>query len=1156
MSCSRPAALLLCVVLFAALTGAQTTSTEILGTVVDVSGGVVPNAKVTLLRVSTGERRVTTTTATGNYSFPLIETGEYRVTVEAPGFQVMEKTGITVELQQRARVDFQLTVGSTAESVHVEASALSLKTEDAAIGQVIDNKRVIELPLNGRNISALAVLTAGVQFGTQRSGEDGQGGQIPGRMVAVYANGQRSVAQQVTLDGVIVTGSQNNMVAFSPSIDAVEEFKVQTSSYSAEYGQSTGAVVQIAMKGGTNQFRGTVYEFLRNDKVAAKDYFLNFDLPAGTRQLPPNVLRRNQFGAFVSGPVYLGKFYDGRNKTFWSFNYEGTRYTKETPTESYWYPASFRNGDFSALLTPPLGNDGRPIRAPVIIYDPLNGQPFRNNAGNITNVIPAGRINKNAQNFINTYQPLPMFNRADPLDNNVQVNVATGVRSNQYFWRIDHNFGQKDKIFVRWLGDREISPQGTTNPYFLKTYRMDPSTWAGQWVHLFSPRILNEFRAGWYHSIESDTSPRSGTDFDLDTLGIGKFRMVSQGNRKLKAVEAGIPHFSGLSDMPGDRDNSEPGFANATQYEIADNLDIVRESHSFKMGMNWRRPQLNAGSSNDPRGIIGTSANVGGYAFAGWLMGYVSSTQTAEGLAYNEGRQNRWSLYFLDDWKATRKLTLNYGLRWDFFQAPYDNYGAWRNLRFDVLSTGTDGKQYPTFTPAPYTKGVRIVEKDNRYFMPRVGIAYRPTDNWVMRVGAGWFVSGQQMENFNIIGRTPPNGGSYTFTQITDVAQSFAYSYAGQNYNIQTRQIRAGTDVLSLDNMFPTDKPAGSRVNLLIMPPNNRYANTWQWSFDIQRVLPFNTFLTIGYIGSVSKHLDTTVPGYNNAPPSPNTDINSRRPYQAYVSQGEGNTVLPLGTLRYLDSYESSNYNALQVVAEKRYSNGLTFGANYTYSKALGDNGGTDRNSGASVQPDVRDRRADYGRLGFDLTHAASMHFVYDMPFLRKLRGVAGGVLGGWQTNGIVTLKSGLPFSPNGGSDLNTGSAVRPDRLKDGRLDHGTRQLWFDPSAFQRVTCNNSNRLDLCHFGNAGAYILNRPGVNQFDLSLYKNWSIKQLGEQGRLQFRAESFNTFNTPQFGSPNNIGWNSATSVAPDTPRQGEIRSLALPMRIIQFGMKVYF
>ena len=322
------------------------------------------------------------------------------------------------------------------------------------------------------------------------------------------------------------------------------------------------------------------------------------------------------------------------------------------------------------------------------------------------------------------------------------------------------------------------------------------------------------------------------------------------------------------------------------------------------------------------------------------------------------------------------------------------------------------------------------MEKDNRYFMPRVGMAYRPTEKWVMRVGAGWFVSGQQMENFNIIGRTPPNGGSYTFMQVTDVALSLPYSYGGQNYNIQTRKIRPGTDVLSLDNMFPTDKPAGSRVNLLVMPVQP-LRESWQWSFDLQRALPFKTFLTVGYIGSVSSHLDTTIPGYNNAPPSSNTDINSRRPYQAYVSQGEGNTVLPLGTIRYLDSYESSNYHALQAVVEKRYSNGmLTFGANYTYGKALGDNGGPTgirepvyspmSETGAPTTADSRSILLMLRRRTLSMT----------CLFCKRFKGVAGAILGGWQTNGIVTLKTGLPFSPNGGADLNTGSAVRPDRLR------------------------------------------------------------------------------------------------------------------------------
>jgi hypothetical protein len=1148
--------LVLSIMLCASFATAQTTSTELLGTVTDPSGGVIPGASVTLLRVETNERRNVITSNSGNYSFPLIEPGEYRITVESPGFQRLEKTGIRVELQQKARVDFQLVMGSPTETVEVVAQVIQLKTEDAAVGQVIDNKRVVELPLNGRNISALAVLTAGVQFGSQRSGEDGQGGQIPGRMVAVYANGQRSVGQQVTLDGVIVTGSQNNMAAFTPSVDAVEEFKVQTSSYSAEYGQSTGAVVQIAMKGGTNQFHGTIFEFLRNDALAAKDYFLNFQLPAGTRELPRSVLRRNQFGTFLGGPVNLGKLYNGTNKTFWSFSYEGTRYTQENPSETYNYPAAFRNGDFSSLLAMPLGSDGKPIRSPVIIYDPLTGEPFRDSAGNITNIIPSSRINKSAQKFINDFQPLPMFTRTDPLDNNSQVNVATIVRSNQYFFRIDHNFSSNDKVFVRWLTDREISPQPSTNPYFLKTYRMAPTTIATQWVHIFNPTTLNEFRFGYYHSVESDTNPRSNTDFDLDTLGIGKFRMVSQGNRKMTSVETGIPHFSGLSNMPGDRDNSEPGYAYATQLEFSDNMTIVRGNHGIKTGWNLRRPMLHAGSSNDPRGVIGTSGNVGGYALSGWLMGFVSSTQTVEGLANNDGRQNRWSAYVLDDWKATRRLTINYGLRWDFFQAPYDKYGAWRNLRFDILSTGADGKQYPTQVPAPYTNGVRIVDSDNRYFMPRVGIAYRPTDQWVVRMGAGWFVSGQQMENFNIIGRTPPNGGSYSFTQITDVALRFNYLYAGQTYAMQTRKIRAGTDVLGLDNMFPSEKPAGSRVNILMMPFDNRYANSYQWSMDVQRALPFSMFFSIGYVGSSSHHLDSTITGYNQAPISTNTDVNSRRRYQAYVSMGEGNTVLPLGTIRYLDSFANSNYNALQVLLEKRYGKGLSFGFNYTYSRALGDNGGGDRNGGAGSQQDVLNRAADYGPLTFDLAHAASANFVYEMPFLNRFKGIAGAFLAGWQTNGIVTLKTGLPFTPSGGSDTNTGMSGRPDRIADGRLDTPTREKWFDPLAFSRVTCNNPARLDLCHYGNAGAYILRRPGVKTLDLSLYKNWALKFMGDQGRMQFRMETFNTLNTPQFGSPNNIGWTLATSVTPDSTRMGEIRGLALPMRIVQFGLKLYF
>ncbi len=381
------------------------------------------------------------------------------------GFKTQTRSGITLQLQQKARVNIELTVGETTEAVEVLATGIQLKTEDVAVGQVIDNKRVVELPLNGRNVASLAVLTAGVQYG-QRVGFDGQGGfPIPGNSVAVSANGQREVNQQVTLDGVIATEPRVNTTVFTPSIDAIEEFKVQTSSYSAEYGQNNGAIVQIVLKSGTNQLHGTLFEFLRNDKLAATDYFLNFQVPAGAKLAEKNRLRRNQYGVFVGGPVLFPKLYNGKDRTFWSFTYEGRRETREAVTSTRWITQAERNGDFSAYLTPPIVN-GVPVRQPSIIYDPTTGEPFRDMEGNITNIIPASRINKNAQAFINAFQPLPMFAPADVSDVNAQGTVPNIYKTNQYFFRIDHQVSSKDKMFVRFAADRSNWDNYDLNPNF------------------------------------------------------------------------------------------------------------------------------------------------------------------------------------------------------------------------------------------------------------------------------------------------------------------------------------------------------------------------------------------------------------------------------------------------------------------------------------------------------------------------------------------------------------------------------------------------------------------------------------------------------------------------------------------------------------------
>jgi hypothetical protein len=1128
---------------------AQTTSTEVLGTVTDATGAIVPDAEVTLLRVSTGEKRQTRTDAAGNYSFPLIEIGDYTVTVALSGFKTQTQTGINVAYQQKARVNVVLEVGATTERVEVVAQGVELKTDDAAVSTTIERRRVQELPLLGRNFASLAILTPGVQYGT-RMGQGVNtktGFPFPGSATTLSANGQRDANQNISMDGVVATEPLVNQVLFNPSIDAIEEVKIQTGTVSAEYGQNNGAVVQIALKSGTNDFHGTFFDFARNNILDARDYFLNFELPAGTAERKKNALRRHQFGAWVAGPVLLPK-YRGRDRTFWSFNYEGVRQTVESVQQAFWFPEEFRRGDFSALLTP-LIRDGRPVRAPIIIHDPVTGEPFRDSQGQINNIIPPSRINRNAQNFINTYLPLPQFRPDDILDVNVIASVPALLNQNQYFARIDHNFSSSDRVFVRYAGQRTSFEDRSLNPNFGTTFSLRPNNIASQWLHIFRPTLINEFRFGYNRVDHDQSNPRTNTAFDTDTLGIGQFRVAVDNNRKFRPLEASIPPTGILQGDSGARIDFND------TYQISDNFSIIRSNHTFKTGMEYRRLTIERAAANVPYGNLGCC--LGGYGLAGWLMGYPNGSSTAEGLLLQKPRQHRWSGYFLDEWKVSRRLTANIGLRWDYFGLATDVNRTWRSLRMDILSTASDGRQLPTVVPEP-GREFRFYDPEKRFFMPRIGLAFRATENWVIRTGAGWYANAQQLNNFSILNLQPPLSGTFGFNAVTDLAQVIPVQYGGQSYNLQTRRIRPGSQVLTLDNPFPGQGTAAARTNVLLMVPDNKASNYVQWSFDIQRQLPWSAILTVGYVGSQTSHLDNTVPNFNSPDPSPDTDINARRPYQAYVSAGEGNTPRLLNNIRYLDSFASASYHALQVSAQKRYSHGVTLGLAYTYSKSLGEGYGRNDPAGdvQSVYQNPRDRRTDRTRYGFDITHNAVLNFVYDLPFLQGASGVAKAAFGGWQVSGIVTLNSGLPFAVSGGN-LNTGSGTRPDRVTDGRLfDKATRKLWYDPAAFRRTDCNIPNRLDLCHYGNAGNGILVSPGARNFDLSIGKNWKLAALGETGRLQFRGEAFNAFNTPWFNRPNDLGYAGLDSIVPDAPRVGEIRSLRNSMRIFQVGLKLYF
>ncbi len=1150
-------AVAVCLISFDTTVSAQTTSTTILGTVTDSTGAVIAKAKVTVVNTKTTVKREDTTSSTGDFTFPLLDVGVYDVTVEAQGFRPEVRRNIILEINEKVRVDFSLQIGATSEKIEITAETATLRTDDATLGQTIEQRRVEELPLNNRNLGTLAILQPGVQYGP-RSGTDGQGFgarsgghgiPIPGIGLSFVANGQRETNQHATLDGVVATEARVNTVPFSPSVEAVQEFKVLSGSYSAEYGFNAGAQTIIVTKTGGNDWHGSAFEFLRNDVFDAEHFFQNY-FPSPLGRLEKDSLRQNNFGGVLTGPVVIPKIYDGHNRTFFMFNYEGRirRQGRLAQTANH-PPLAFRSGDFSALLNRRDNNTGAALPS-ITIVDPLTGTAFPGN------IIPDNRISPAAKELMK-FWPNPQRINTDPLSsfNYIGFERRT-LDDDQRFVRIDHNFSEKDKLFGRYAFNsvtyRVIPGNNPNFTYFVDGRNDNVGT---GWIHLFTTSLINEFRYGYSRSKDDTLNPRANSGFDPDPLGLGGFRVVNDGNRKLTPREVGVPSaivnsFSTLAEADGGN-----GFDTNNLHQISDNLTWSRAAHNFKFGFDFRRISLFRGAANVPRGTTTFSGDIANNGFAAFLLGYPSSTQTPEGLPLTDVRQNRIALYAQDDWKATRKLTLNLGLRYEYNSVATDIRGLWRSLSLNTLTNGL-----PTLVPeigAPF----EFYEPQKGLFMPRIGIAYRATDNWVFRLGGGIYYNVHQLNNYTILNLNPPKSGTSTFSQTA----------TGGRINVTPTQ-----PILTFAAPFGTVNRT-SPTGLIALNPDNFQSYTSQWSLDVQRRLPFDTVLTVGYVGNKGTHVDNTV--QINAPaPAIGGVLNDRRPILSFVD-GPNGPVRRLTSLRWLDSGGNSWYHALQVTAQKRFSGGLQLGLAYTYSKALGEGYGRNEGGGATdnTYQNPRNRAAEKQRYGFDFRHSAVINFLYELPAPGALnQGVAKYFFGGWQTNGIVVLRSGLPFTVNQGNTINTGETpVRPDRLSSGKLDNQTINKWYDPDAFRLVTCQqpgnpntdagralNTYLAQFCHYGSSGQAILEGPGFKNIDFSLIKNIPIR---EKLRLQFRAEIFNLFNTPQFAVPNR-GLNGAllpTAAGGAFPTQftsttgpGTITGIIAPMRQMQFGLKLLF
>jgi hypothetical protein len=1145
---------------------AQSIPQTIQGLVTDQSEAVVLGATVTITNVATGISATTLTNETGNYTFPLVDVGNYDIACSLEGFQPQRINNQRVDTGAQVRADFQLEIGEATFTIEVEASAVVLDTENATMGAVVENKRIVELPLNGRNMVQLAVLVPGVQFGHRGGLANGLGraranGPIPGQVYSISANGVRELHQVVSLDGLEAKDPLWNRTHFVPSIEAIEEFKVQTNTYSAEVGFGGGAVTSITMKSGTNQLHGTLFAFLRNDKLDAENYFLNFER-VGERE-PKDKLRRNQFGAVVSGPIV-------KNKTFWMFNWESRRERLGVVQGASFPIDDFRNGNFSELLTDKFVDTGRiGPRSPILIYDALTGDPFPNN------IIPSSQIHPGAKNVMEQFIPRADFRETDPLLQTARSAVDEAINTNLFFGRVDHHFSDTNRFFARLAWDESGRDRETINPNFPRFTRTRAINLATSWVHTFNQNAINDFRFGFNITDDESSNARTNDEsFDMDALGVGRVRVAGDGNRSLTPLEHGVPNFGGLG-FPLTDDGPAISFTNSFQF--ADHLSIVRGSHNLKFGGEYHRISLERGGSNAPRGRLIFGPSESGLPFASYLLGRPFVTLTAEGAPFSFPQANRLGFYVHDDWKVSPKLTVNLGLRVDYNGNPTGSQGHWRTLNFcgeegpqgrgpDCYTDPENGLQHPTVGPEFIDErgGVKLWKQDFRFFMPRVGIAYRPSHKWVVRAGAGYFDNLMHMNNFTVLNLMPPKSGSNVFFSATQNAQTVSLTTpAGRTFDsLQTLKYRPGLPIITLDDPFleaTGGAPADIPVNLTHIKPDYKDGDVWKWSFDIQRELPANLAFTVGYVGSKASRVANSIYNWNSPDPTPGPRFDqSKRPWQRFYDSAQPEKGLQtLGQVRYLDSYGNSFHHGLQAKLDKRYTNGLALGVAYTFSKSHGD-GEAGGNEGAQFQAPRTDRRNARGRFRFDQRHNLVAHYVWEIPGA-NLDSPLRHVIGGWQTNGVLSLRSGFPFTVRGRpDDLNVENpifGVRPDLVGEPRLSNPTRKLWFDPQAFSRNTCRLPERLDLCHIGTAGYNILDSPGQKNLDFSLYKNFSVS---ESTKLQFRAEFFNAFNTPYFGEPEGItfpGFNRR-QLTPNGPRDGEIRELRTPMRIIQFGLKLFF
>ncbi|MBI2688958.1 MAG: TonB-dependent receptor [Acidobacteria bacterium] len=1133
--------LLALVPLLAVAALAQSSTATLQGLISDSSGAAVPGAEVAITNSATNITRRFTTSDSGLYSFPLLPPGTYRVEVIKSGFKPATRDNVLLQVSDRVSLDLKLEIGAATERVTVDATAPLVNTTNATLGQVIENRRIIELPLNGREPFSLAALSPGV-LPTPSAGFVHLGGSVPS------INGASNFTSEVTVDGMPNTtprnGARNNFLIYTPSVDAVSEFKVETNALSAEFGRFNGGVISVVTKSGTNRLHGTVYEFLRNSKMDANSFFAN------RGGVPIGALRRNQFGFTLGGPLVLPKLYKGRDRTFFFIDYEGFR-ESQLATSNFTVPTVLeRAGDFSRTTTS--------AAALIVVYDPATLREV--SAGNFTrspfpgNVVPSGRIS-NTSRALAQYFPAPTNTR---LVGNLDIGASRKNVTDSGDIRLDHNLSDRHKLFGRYsvqypfVGEPNYFGNigNSSNPPL--TQRRHSFTL--QDTYTFSPTLILNVNYGISRMFGTRTAWSDG--FDVTTIGIAaNFRDAQQ----VRAIPpTTISSMSGIG-------NGNQNYSTQLSHSVQASLTKIAGKHTLKGGADFRTFFINQLQNTRASGNLNFAQNftqgpnpfqataTGGYGYATFLLGIPSGVIATDPAIAS--KSSYWAFYLQEDYKMTRKLTVNAGIRYDLNFARTERYD--RASIFDFNAASPIAGRVPGF---PNLKGAMtfsavngagrpLYRVDKNNFAPRIGLAYQLNDRTTVRAGYGIFFGLSPTD------ASGPGGGFVDgFTGVTNINTS----------------LDGITPIVNVSNPFPggTNPPlTGSQLtpgvqlgqaqrSAIIGLVTPYFQN---WNFSIQRSVGKDLIVEATYAANKGNKTQFGAINLNDLTAAqialgavnnqlvenpffgviidPTSTLSQRtvqrgqllRPYPQYTQVTAVNATIG-----------NSMYHSFQLRVERRFAKGFTVLGAFTAAKNINDTGQDGSGPTAGIL-DHTNLRLERSLDPQDVSKRLVLSGMYELPFGRgKLLGhnlprFAGLLIGNWQINGIGSFQSGFP--------LVTGSigGVRPNRIATGTELSGPAQdrlnRWFDTSAFAvppAFTYGNSSRT---------TPDFRTQGTANYDLSLFKNFQIR---ESIRAQFRFESFNAFNRVQFAAPNTTA--GATAFGQITAQQNTPRQLQVALKLI--------